>query len=81
MRPPICEICEKYFNPDEAGGLVYFKETEAGREFERKCREEGMVGHPPDAGWFCGEHVELAKNLKHLTIDEALEEIGKQLKK
>jgi hypothetical protein len=72
MIPPICEICYRKFNPDKEGDLVYFKKTKKGEEFEEKAKEEGFVGHPPDATWFCGDHLEEAKKLTHLTIDEAV---------
>jgi len=73
MRPPICEICNKDFNSSKEGGLLYFKETPEGREFEKRVKEEGIVGHPPDAGWFCGEHYNEAEKLVHLTLGEVIE--------
>jgi len=78
MKPPVCEICHREFNPDKEGGLVFFRETEKGREFERRARREGITGHPPDAAWFCGSHSEEAKELAHLTIDEAMEILKKK---
>jgi hypothetical protein len=78
MKPPICDVCFKEFHPDKEGALVYFKETEKGREFERMAREEGMTGHPPDAEWYCGEHAHEAKKLVHLTLDEASEILKKK---
>ena len=72
MMPPICEICSKEFNPDKEGGLIYFKEAEKGRAFERRAKAEGITGHPPDAAWFCGLHYEEAKKLVHLKIGEAV---------
>ena len=78
MRPPICDICGKSFDPDKEGELLYFKETEKSREFEKKAEEEGFVGHPPNAAWFCGEHLEHARKLSHLTLDEALEILMKK---
>lgn len=72
MMPPECEICGKDFDPDDEGGLVYFKKTEECIQFEKRAEENGIVGHPPNAGWFCGEHVEAATKLIHLPLDEAL---------
>ena len=37
--------------------------------------EKGMVGHPPYARWFCTCHYKKAKQLEHLTVDEAMPEI------
>ena len=33
MRPPICEICDKEFDPDKESGLIDFKETSEGIAF------------------------------------------------
>ena len=49
-----------------------FKETEEGREFDRRVEEEGITGHPPDSGWFCGKHYPKAEKLVHLALGEAL---------
>jgi hypothetical protein len=75
MRPPICEVCDQDFPFDVEGGLLYFKETPEGREFDRRVREEAVTGHPPDAGWFCGKHYIQAKKLTHLTLSEAIQKI------
>ena len=75
MRPPICEICNKDFNPDREGGLLYFKKTPEGLEFDRRVEEEGIVGHPPYAGWFCGKHYPRAMKLTDMSLREALRKI------
>ncbi len=82
MIPPICELCFKDFRDEEEGGdLLYFKMTEKGREFEKRTEEEpGFTGHPPDAAWFCNEHLEEAKKLTHLTLDEAMVILRKKFK-
>ena len=72
MRPPICDICNRDFDSDLEGGLFYFKETTEGKEFDRRVEEEGITGHPPDAGWFCGKHITQAQKLVHLSIGKAL---------
>jgi len=79
MKPPICEICNYDFRNEEGGGLLYFKKTEKDNEFDRKCEDEpGFVGHPPASAWFCKEHIEEAKKLVHLTLDEAVEILKKK---
>ena len=78
VMPPICEICSREFEPDKEGGLIYFKETEKGRAFEEKAKEEKWSGHPPDAAWFCGDHYEEAEKLVHLTIDDAIKNLKKK---
>ena len=72
MRPPICEICDTEFDFHLKGGLLYFKETPEGKEFDRRVEEEAITGHPPDAGWFCSKHYSQAEELVHLTIQEAI---------
>jgi hypothetical protein len=79
MRPPICGICDKDFRDvdmDE-GGLIYFKKRPSDEEWDRKMEETGMVGHPPYAEWFCKDHYAKAKELEHLTIDEAMKILRK----
>lgn len=70
MRPPVCAICGKEFMDD--GGLIYFKKRPSDIAWQERMDEKNMVGHPPYAEWFCGEHYERAKEVQHLTIDEAL---------
>ena len=77
MRPPICAICDKEFDPDAE--LVTFKATEESREFDRRVREEGIVGHPPNREWFCRKHVEIAKKMMELTRSEALSKIRENI--
>ena len=73
MRPPICEVCQKEFYPKKEGGLIFFKETAEGRAFHKRVEEEGITGHPPEDGWFCGDHYEEAEKRKHLTLGKALQ--------
>jgi len=80
MRPPICVICGKRFYPPEGGEIVYFKETESVKEWRKRVKKEGIVAHPPNAEWFCKEHLSLALKYKHLPIKEALKAIERQLK-
>ncbi|MCK5588462.1 MAG: hypothetical protein KAI34_07055 [Candidatus Lokiarchaeota archaeon] len=77
MRPPICAICDKEFIDLEKGGLVNFKKRPSDIEWNKKMENEGMVGHPPYAEWFCEEHYTEAKELEHLTVDEAMKVLRK----
>ena len=70
MRPPICAICHKDFYDE--GGLVQFQLTEKNKEQLERLNQPGMVGHPPALEWFCGEHIEKAKELSDLTLSEAM---------
>jgi len=68
--PPICCICDEDFEPNE-GGLIYFKEDEDNKIANKRLRQPGFVGHPPNAFWFCEKHYTAAKKLDHLTKKEA----------
>lgn len=70
MKPPICVVCDEAFDP--AGGtLVRFASTPDDEEWRRTAHAQGMVGHPPDTGWFCPRHAGQATPLSHLTLTEA----------
>ena len=56
----------------EDGGLIYFKKTPSDIEWQERMEKIGGVGHPPWAEWFCKEHYDKAKALKHLPKGEAL---------
>ena len=68
MRPPICDVCGEGFEPSE-GDLLRFADYEP--------LPEGMVGHPDGLLWICGEHLEEAKGLTHLSGSAAVEELAK----
>ena len=72
MKPPICCICRKKLEYPDEGGLVYFKKRSSDKKWDRLMEENGMVGHPTYAEWFCGEHYKKAVELKESTIDKAL---------
>ncbi len=64
MKPPICEICSDRFF--DGGGLIYFKEDEDDSVFNKRFDEEGFVGHPSNAFWFCQKHYPKAKILSRV---------------
>jgi hypothetical protein len=74
MRPPVCAICDEDLMEDE-GGIIYFKKRFSDKVWDRKMERIHGVGHPPYAEWFCEKHITLAKEVEHLTIDKALQEI------
>ena len=76
MKPPECTICNKRFF--EGGGLVYFSETPEDKKFNERLRLKSMVGHPPNAFWFCEEHIAYAKKLADLNKIQALELLRKK---
>jgi len=72
MKPPICCICDKKLDYPDEGGLVYFKKRPSDHEWDKNMEEEGMIGHPPYAEWFCEVHYKKAVKLKEFSIDQAL---------
>lgn len=80
MKPPICAICYKEFIDSDEGGLVYFKKRKRDKKWVQLMREEGLVGHPPFAEWFCEKHYDAAVELKNMTITEAMEILKEKYK-
>ncbi len=78
LKPPICEICDEDIGESEECGLVYFKKRPSDLEWDKKASQPGFVGHPPYCAWFCVKHYARAKELKHLTISEAIQQIKSQ---
>jgi hypothetical protein len=71
MRPPVCDVCDR--DLANAGGSVRFQPRPSDTRWRERAAEPGFVGHPPDTGWFCAQHVEAARELAgELTIDAAL---------
>lgn len=77
MKPPICHICGKRFMDPDEGGLIWFAQRDSDIEWQKRMKEKGFVGHPPWAAWFCGAHYAEAKQLSNLTIDKAIQKMGK----
>jgi hypothetical protein len=90
MKPPICAICKKRFDPSgkECGlsakscelsakscGLVYFSMRPSDVEWDKHMEETGKKGHPPYAAWFCSDHFKMAHECENLTIDKAMPRI------
>ena len=72
MKPPICCICDEMLDSLDDGGLIYFKKRASDKEWEEMMEKKNMVGHPPFAEWFCGDHYAKAKELKDMNIDKAM---------
>lgn len=58
----MCEVCDERFEPPE-GALLTCRPTPSDLKWRQRAEAEGMVGHPPDTGWFCGEHADTARAL------------------
>lgn len=63
----------------DKGGLISFALTESDKKWKKKAEQPGFIGHPPWKEWFCEVHYEIAKKYSHLTLPEAMGEIGKQV--
>lgn len=55
MRPPICEVCGERFDPGD-GALVECVGDDRSASFDERLEQPGLVGHPPNLGWFCADH-------------------------
>lgn len=76
MRPPICFICKKRFDPRKTeGGLVYFKLSKEEAKHNERFKKEGFVGHPEGREWFCEKHIQLAKRSKNSTLGDLRQKI------
>lgn len=77
MRPPICDVCGDDFDPSE-GALVSCQPTEAVSSSVERPEMPGTVGHPPNQGWFCPRHVELAERLAPTTTLQRLSHVARR---
>ena len=75
MRPPECAICGKGYEEGSDCELVEFQMTEEERSIDQRMKEEGLDGHPPGTEWFCERHIDQAKKLRHLNLNEALKKL------
>ena len=75
--PPECTYCgrEQADYPDLDFEIVYFKPTPEDEAWHQRVIEKGMDGHPPNAYWFCGKHIENAKKHESLNAQDALSKI------
>jgi len=55
--------------------LIYFKKRPSDYEWDRIMEIKRMIGHPPYAEWFCGDHYKKAKELEYLSIDDAMSQL------
>ena len=62
-------------------GPAYFQKTASDKEWDKRCEDEGFVGHPPYAEWFCEKHFLIAKKYSALPKRVALVSIKRELKK
>lgn len=64
MRPPICEVCDRRADEDDAFALLTFADHEP--------LPDGMVGHPAGLHWLCPDHADAMADLTDRPWAEAL---------
>ncbi len=64
MKPPVCALCGRAFDPRSGGGTVGFADYEP--------LPAGMTGHPRGCLWFCRRHLAPARRLGGATAGAAL---------
>jgi hypothetical protein len=85
MPPSICEICDAQLGDDDLnqmgqGGALEFKPSSEDKEIIARMQVKGWTGHPPNMGWFCREHIEEARAIRHFSKKEALISLRKKFK-
>ena len=79
MRPPNCYLCEQGLGTEVECKLIYF--TKIPSDVIKSMRGSTpntypVPSHSDNAQWFCIEkHSKLAKQFKHLTYEEATEQL------
>ncbi len=81
MRPPICAVCQKRFNPGKKSGLISFSLSHAEKIENLKFETPGYVGHPKGQEWFCEKHYHIAEKYQSLPLQEALPLIKEEIQK
>ncbi len=72
MIPPACTLCDLVFSPPAGGELVYFALTAADAADLARMEANHISGHPPNAAWFCADHLEAAGRLTDQPLSDAL---------
>lgn len=78
MKLPICEVCNRRFNPffpfPNDGVIFALTIEEIDRKLEMERYEKlghPVVGYVPGFHWFCRWHKRIAKKYRHLTWEKA----------
>lgn len=77
MRPPICALCDRGLDTEVECETVAFTMTPEDIAVKNRMGREDvfLTYHPPHIEWFCLEHAPLAKQLVHLSCDEAVRQL------
>ena len=80
MRPPFRAVCDRRFDPGKDGDHVSFRADRPWPPPSDDPTEDDdrapFTGQPPHVEWFCAEHLAAARELSHLTRDEAMRRLG-----
>ena len=69
--PPECVVCDADATPP--GALLRFRSRPEDLAWRERAERERLVGHPPDTGWLCADHVEAGRALAaEATLGEAV---------
>ena len=73
MKPPICSVCAKSTRRDSIKCYrVSFTMTPEEVSYNQRMVKNRRVGPLKGSDWFCENHVQQAKLLRHLTRAEAV---------
>lgn len=78
MMPPICFITHERLAPGESC-LISFAATPESEDWHRRANATpGFTGHPPEQAWLHKQFEADARELKHLPLNLALQEIRRR---
>jgi len=78
MRPPSCYLCHRTPQDVPKDGRTHFTLVRFGVAASERARPGPLIAalrrvrHPPNAVWFCDDHVMLAREHEKRPLDEAL---------
>ena len=77
MMPPNCCLCDKGLETGDECELICFHKTPEQEAWHAEAESRLIPDHPPNCEWFCEDHVETARSLVSLDLDQALAKIRK----
>lgn len=77
MMPPNCCLCNKGLATGADCELVCFHKTPEQESWYAEAESRLIPDHPPNCEWFCEDHLEAARSLVELDLDQALAKIRK----
>ncbi len=77
MMPPNCCHCDKGLETRDECELVCFRRTPEQQAWYAEAESRLIPDHPLNCEWFCEDHLEAARSLVELDLDQALARILK----